>query len=56
MNCSDAYIEAACVTDSSGNLCYWINNKCINYSCASAPSKYTTELECLLYQSNCTVS
>lgn len=31
--CSDAYIEKACITDSTGNKCTWINNKCVAYSC-----------------------
>ncbi|CAD8069691.1 unnamed protein product [Paramecium primaurelia] len=54
--CSDTYIEQACVTDSNGNKCTWINNKCVAYSCSSAPSKYVTEIECQLHKLGCTVN
>jgi len=43
------------VTNSSGGKCAWINGICIDYSCLSAPS-YSTELECTLYMSGCTVN
>ncbi|CAD8083605.1 unnamed protein product [Paramecium sonneborni] len=52
--CSDAYIEQACVTDSTGQQCRWINNKCVVYSCSSAPTQFQTEMECQLYKQGCT--
>ncbi|CAD8160435.1 unnamed protein product [Paramecium octaurelia] len=54
--CTDAYIQEACVTDSSNNKCAWINNRCVNFGCSSAPSKYVTEKECQLYKQGCTVN
>ncbi|CAD8063273.1 unnamed protein product [Paramecium primaurelia] len=52
--CIDAYIEQACVTDSNGNKCQWINNQCLDYNCSSAPINYVTELECHMYKPGCT--
>ncbi|CAD8073156.1 unnamed protein product [Paramecium sonneborni] len=54
--CSDAYIEQACITDLFGQKCSWINNKCVAYSCQSAPTKFVTEIECQLHKPGCTVN
>ncbi|CAD8167505.1 unnamed protein product [Paramecium octaurelia] len=52
--CSQAYIQQACVTDSKGSKCSWINNKCLDYTCSTAPVNYVTELECHMHQPGCT--
>ena len=51
--CAAATIQAACVTSSTGSICYWNGTACVDKTCANAPSTMTTNTACSGFLSNC---
>ncbi|CAD8081705.1 unnamed protein product [Paramecium sonneborni] len=48
--------EKGCVINTLGNTCFWDNGQCKEKTCINAPTSYSTQTQCQVYLSQCSVN